>query len=275
MACGEKPDYKKINAEQWDLSTAKTVHYSTTSKPEGPTKGARTMPMTPVPGEDGRRSSDGRSSDAQSSGSPGGSSPTWKAGVEGETVQYKKSAQRNQLDDTVHHAVQDEIDKLIAENQNIDNTELRSKLKDVLQRELTNPELRKIQSLTTTGGNNEPNKEEAARRAEAEAKAARRATLAEMAEDSDDDEEHRKVGVRKEEWDADTQECHFCHKGFGFLRHRHHCRGCGRNACDSCSGETAELPPECGYGSSPQRICNECFSLLKFQRFQQNQRGKG
>ena len=46
-------------------------------------------------------------------------------------------------------AVQDEIDKLIADNGNISNAELRSKLKQALQRELTKPRRHVAQSCAS------------------------------------------------------------------------------------------------------------------------------
>lgn len=259
MACANPVDMKKINAEEWDLSTKKRVHHSTIGTPEGPSKGARALPETPVPGKDGRRSSE-LSGSATSS-----PQPTWSAGVEGETVQYKKSRGRDDVEQ-VHHAVKRTIEELFSENQNISFKELRDKAKDALKRELNKAEIALIQELTSKEFSTEAEDSVDG----GQDKAARQKMLKQLAEDSDD-EENKKVGVPKSEWDADAKNCFFCGTEFSMLTMtaRHHCRGCGRNTCDSCSKGTAVLPADCGYGKTAQRICNECSSLLKYQQLQQ------
>ena len=56
--------------------------------------------------------------------------------------------------------------------------------------------------------------------------------------------------------DEDVTECPRCHRGFGFLLRRHHCRYCGQIFCDRCSSRGWPLPHEI------KRVCDGCFQLL-------------
>eukprot|EP00995_Heteronema_vittatum_P007026 NODE_2160_length_825_cov_218.907216_g1512_i0.p4 GENE.NODE_2160_length_825_cov_218.907216_g1512_i0~~NODE_2160_length_825_cov_218.907216_g1512_i0.p4 ORF type:complete len:81 (-),score=10.60 NODE_2160_length_825_cov_218.907216_g1512_i0:551-793(-) len=40
--------------------------------------------------------------------------------------------------------------------------------------------------------------------------------------------------VTKQEWEANAKSCYICGKEFTLARRRHHCRGCGKAACDKC-----------------------------------------
>jgi len=82
---------------------------------------------------------------------------------------------------------------------------------------------------------------------------------------SDDLGHNRKVGVPESAWDGEAKECALCQKEFGVFTRRHHCRGCGRNACDGCSSHKALLPEHYGK-NKPQRICGECHATLQFQK---------
>ena len=57
-----------------------------------------------------------------------------------------------------------------------------------------------------------------------------------------------------------------CRTGFDFFNRKHHCRGCGRIFCHSCSSQKSLLPPEFGT-RDPQRVCQQCYrDLLPFQK---------
>jgi hypothetical protein len=56
--------------------------------------------------------------------------------------------------------------------------------------------------------------------------------------------------------DKETSECQVCHKPFGTVRWRHHCRYCGKLVCNDCSDKKRSCP-RMGY-ISPVRICRTC-----------------
>ena len=59
-------------------------------------------------------------------------------------------------------------------------------------------------------------------------------------------------------WDPDesTVGCYLCHREFGLLRRRHHCRGCGHIFCHECSAERRAMP-WMGYATAV-RVCSMC-----------------
>jgi len=57
--------------------------------------------------------------------------------------------------------------------------------------------------------------------------------------------------------DEDAAECPRCHRAFGFLLRRHHCRFCGKIFCDRCSSHEWPLPVD------PKRVCDGCHQLLQ------------
>jgi hypothetical protein len=56
--------------------------------------------------------------------------------------------------------------------------------------------------------------------------------------------------------DNEATKCQVCHKTFGAVRWRHHCRYCGKLVCDDCSDKKRACP-QMGY-ISPVRICKTC-----------------
>jgi len=54
--------------------------------------------------------------------------------------------------------------------------------------------------------------------------------------------------------------CAFCSSGFSLVKRKHHCRNCGRTACDTCSTKEA-LIPAFGF-TQPVRVCNPCYDVL-------------
>jgi hypothetical protein len=54
-------------------------------------------------------------------------------------------------------------------------------------------------------------------------------------------------------WAPNTADCTYCHAKFGMFTWRHHCRGCGTNACGTCC-KLRVFPDRSEY-----RICNQCF----------------
>lgn len=48
--------------------------------------------------------------------------------------------------------------------------------------------------------------------------------------------------VPKWQPDAEVSECPICHRQFGFLFRRHHCRKCGRVVCNDCSPHRITIP---------------------------------
>jgi len=54
--------------------------------------------------------------------------------------------------------------------------------------------------------------------------------------------------------------CSFCSAGFTLTKRKHHCRNCGKTACDVCSTKEAPIP---AYGfATPVRVCGPCFDML-------------
>ena len=58
--------------------------------------------------------------------------------------------------------------------------------------------------------------------------------------------------------------CHTCHKPFGPIRLRHHCRSCGQSFCQDHSSATHRLP-HLGYEDIPERVCDSCKRILEEQ----------
>ena len=61
-----------------------------------------------------------------------------------------------------------------------------------------------------------------------------------------------------------TDVCHTCHKPFGPVRLRHHCRSCGHSFCHDHSSSTHRLP-HLGYEDVPERVCDSCKQFLEEQ----------
>jgi len=57
--------------------------------------------------------------------------------------------------------------------------------------------------------------------------------------------------------DEDVTMCMLCAVKFGLIHRKHHCRGCGRVTCDTCSNYRAPL----GYANN--EICRVCFACSK------------
>ncbi|ELP93399.1 Rho/RAC guanine nucleotide exchange factor, putative [Entamoeba invadens IP1] len=57
--------------------------------------------------------------------------------------------------------------------------------------------------------------------------------------------------------DDQAKECMRCHKDFGVMRRRHHCRFCGGCVCDSCSKNRLKTS-----GTTLERACDDCFNRL-------------
>jgi zinc finger FYVE domain-containing protein 26 len=68
----------------------------------------------------------------------------------------------------------------------------------------------------------------------------------------------------REEWtkDEEVAACVVCHEHFSLFNRRHHCRRCGRVVCSGCSQHRMMIP---GYSTGSVRVCNQCFSLSKFE----------
>jgi len=59
--------------------------------------------------------------------------------------------------------------------------------------------------------------------------------------------------------------CYSCHKPFGPVRLRHHCRSCGQSFCQDHSMSIQRLP-HLGYADDvPERVCDTCKSILEEQ----------
>ena len=75
---------------------------------------------------------------------------------------------------------------------------------------------------------------------------------------------HSCTGVEffyRQPWTADSSdECQICHKNFGLLSLRHHCRVCGREVCSSCSPERVAIA-RLEY-HTPVRVCVDCKDRL-------------
>jgi len=258
MAAKDVSSYsaKELNTMQSDLSTAKRVHYSNVASSEGPPKGMRSLPMTPVP-----------STGDSPTSSPRGSPSHWHGGVEGETVYYRTSPRDSTEARGVHHSVMGVIEaKVQCETSYI---AIRDAVTETLQRALTSDEIEAIQeALKKSSRKDDGTLAESMEVAEAERRKARQQELQDAQGGPDDDHEDlghdRKVGVPETAWDPEAKVCALCKKEFGVFTRRHHCRGCGRNCCDSCSSHKAPIPEY--YGSTPQRICGECHATLQFQK---------
>lgn len=62
-----------------------------------------------------------------------------------------------------------------------------------------------------------------------------------------------------------TDVCHSCHKPFGPVRLRHHCRSCGHSFCQDHSSSNHRLP-HLGYTDDvPERVCDSCKQMLEEQ----------
>ncbi|CAG8670785.1 4014_t:CDS:2 [Ambispora leptoticha] len=79
------------------------------------------------------------------------------------------------------------------------------------------------------------------------------------------------------EQDEDVQDCRRCHKKFGLLNRRHHCRKCGQVVCDGCSTARVELSPaqlifdpsgkadlNPNQSSKLHRVCDSCKNSLGY-----------
>eukprot|EP00698_Gefionella_okellyi_P000936 TRINITY_DN10814_c0_g1_i2.p1 TRINITY_DN10814_c0_g1~~TRINITY_DN10814_c0_g1_i2.p1 ORF type:complete len:375 (+),score=43.01 TRINITY_DN10814_c0_g1_i2:292-1416(+) len=62
--------------------------------------------------------------------------------------------------------------------------------------------------------------------------------------------------------DSEAVVCMSCQSKFSVMRRRHHCRNCGNIFCSQCSSRTFACPQVGGGLSSPQRVCDDCYSLL-------------
>ena len=58
--------------------------------------------------------------------------------------------------------------------------------------------------------------------------------------------------------------CYNCHKPFGPVRLRHHCRSCGQSFCQDHSMSIQRLP-HLGYDDVPERVCDTCKTILEEQ----------
>lgn len=57
-----------------------------------------------------------------------------------------------------------------------------------------------------------------------------------------------------------AKNCSFCGAGFTLVKRKHHCRNCGKTACDACSVKEAAIP---AYGfATPVRVCSPCYETL-------------
>jgi len=62
--------------------------------------------------------------------------------------------------------------------------------------------------------------------------------------------------------DSEAPNCSLCNSEFGWFNRRHHCRACGRVACDNCTSKRMALK---NMGSSPVRVCDTCYTDLAQQ----------
>lgn len=62
-------------------------------------------------------------------------------------------------------------------------------------------------------------------------------------------------------WEPDEAraDCSLCSSEFTLTSRRHHCRGCGRLVCESCSTHRLKFPSHFGCGQEPQRCCQMCM----------------
>jgi len=198
-------------------------------------------------------------------------SDSWR-GVEGEAQQYMSKGAQGSIEDSdkLHHAVSSKIEDMIKSNPEISHLELRDSVKQELQRPLSNAEINfLLDALDRAKQKREFRESFAGEREALQTRSEREAQLRELeGGDTDTEEEaEERVGVRESEWQPEDTKCFFCNKSFGIMRFRHHCRGCGNNVCDADSGHKAIMPPDCGYGNEPQRVCGVCHSKLQFMMF--------
>eukprot|EP01113_Clastostelium_recurvatum_P034539 TRINITY_DN4699_c0_g1_i2.p1 TRINITY_DN4699_c0_g1~~TRINITY_DN4699_c0_g1_i2.p1 ORF type:complete len:556 (+),score=119.84 TRINITY_DN4699_c0_g1_i2:96-1670(+) len=59
--------------------------------------------------------------------------------------------------------------------------------------------------------------------------------------------------------DDATDRCMACSTRFSFMLRRHHCRGCGRLFCGSCTSQRATMVE---HAYKPVRVCNPCYTNL-------------
>ncbi|KRX71566.1 Huntingtin-interacting protein 1 [Trichinella sp. T6] len=64
--------------------------------------------------------------------------------------------------------------------------------------------------------------------------------------------------------DHAARRCMGCDSEFWMVNRKHHCRSCGKIFCGSCSNYECPVPEEQFY--EPVRVCNSCFSALKYQQ---------
>ena len=64
--------------------------------------------------------------------------------------------------------------------------------------------------------------------------------------------------------DEDVVACNHCKRDFGTTFRRHHCRGCGKIFCDSCSLTRGEFPARNVF--TPERLCAGCASRRGFEK---------
>jgi len=67
---------------------------------------------------------------------------------------------------------------------------------------------------------------------------------------------------RNVEWvpDAQVTDCPICHKKFGLLLPKHHCRACGRVICGQCSDNTLFLQV---CANKKSRVCDTCYEVMR------------
>jgi len=56
--------------------------------------------------------------------------------------------------------------------------------------------------------------------------------------------------------------CSFCGAAFTLVKRKHHCRMCGKTACDACSMKEAPIPAFGAGFAQPVRVCNSCYDQL-------------
>jgi len=59
--------------------------------------------------------------------------------------------------------------------------------------------------------------------------------------------------------DSTAHSCHLCHREFGVLLRRHHCRRCGSLSCQKCASETLRLD-FMGEDDLFHRVCKKCYA---------------
>ena len=66
--------------------------------------------------------------------------------------------------------------------------------------------------------------------------------------------------------DGDCAACMRCHKTFGMMQWKHHCRVCGDCVCAKCSPQRIDLAKECNglKEKGGSRVCNQCYTDIHF-----------